>query len=62
MSRKRSISGMRNRNCLPAICQVGPTALLSNRLSGAVPRLIVTWGVRSAVLAISPGNSVSLAA
>ena len=27
LSRKRAMSGMRNRNCLPAICQVGPEAV-----------------------------------
>ena len=55
------MSGMRSRNCLPAICQVGPEALAARRLSGTAPRRIVTCGMRSGPPAISPGRAISLA-
>jgi hypothetical protein len=40
------MSGIRIRNCLPAICQVRPEDSGSGRLSGTAPRRIVTCGAR----------------
>jgi len=55
------MSEMRMRNCLPAICQIGPDAVGFGSPSGTCPRRIATCGARSGMPAISPGKAISLA-
>ena len=55
------MSGTRSRNCLPAICQVGPRAAASGSSCGTRPRRIVTCGASPGAPAIKPGSAISLA-
>jgi hypothetical protein len=55
------MAGMRSRNCLPAICHVGPAALGCGSVSGTQPRRIVTCGEPPGDPGINPGRAISLA-